>query len=109
MIAKFLMFFGTVLLIHAGYSANQYKTLAYSQGKENVSTLPPADILIECLLSFIFIVVGQMMPLSLESIQISSRNKFMAFADRFGTPDYSRSFHRGREFQKRMTRVTSKK
>lgn len=100
---------GTVLLLHAGYSANQYKTLLYAQGHESNSSLPPIDVLLECALSFVLILVGQLLPLTLESIQLSPSKKFTTFADRFGAPEYVRFDHRGPEFQRRINRKSGSK
>ena len=110
MLNQILCLLGTVVLIHAGYSANQYKTLVYAQsGQDAASTLPPLDVIIECVVAFVLIVVGQLMPLSLESIQLAPSKKFMTFADCFGAPEFVRFDHRGLEMQKRIKRASGGK
>ena len=103
-VAKALTVVGTIVLVHAAYSANQYKGLVHAQGGggESSKGLPPVDVLVECLVSFLLILVGQLLPLSLESIVSTPDKKVSAFDDRFGAPEFVRFNHRGRYFKKRL-------
>ena len=100
MLSRALTVVGCVTLLHAGYSANQYKGLVHDQGGS--MGLPPTDVVVECLLSFVLILFGQLSTLTLESIQVLPDKKFTAFDDRFGAPEFIRFNHRGREFQRRI-------
>lgn len=107
MLARAATIIGCVVLLHAGYSANQYKGLLQSQGADQA--YPPLDVLIECVVSFALILLGQTSTLQLESIQLLPDKRFMAFADRFGAPEFARFNHRGREFHARSSGNSGKK
>jgi hypothetical protein len=109
MASRALSVLGTVILLHAGYSANQYKTLLYAQGHVESGGLPPLDVMVECLLSFGLILLGQLLSTSFEFTLTSPQKKFSAFDDRFGAPEFARYNNRSAALRKRQLAVSGKK
>jgi len=99
-VGRLLTVAGTVLLLHAGYSSNQYKTLIVAAGDSR--SLPPVDVLLECALSFFLILLGQLAPLNLESILVTPDKKFSSFEDKLGAPEFIRFNTRGRALHQRL-------
>jgi hypothetical protein len=108
MASRALSVLGTVVLLHAGYSANQYKTLLYAQGQGESGGLPPLDVMIECVVSFGLILLGQLLATSFEFTLTSPQKKFAAFNDRFGAPEFSRFNNRAAAMRKRQLSASGK-
>jgi len=112
MLSKIITFLGALILAHAAYSAHHYRrlvadssfppTLPFSSFLPSFiisllpPSLPPADILIELLASFLLILIGQVLPLSLRPVRMTPDKTVRSFEEVMGRPEFASFRHRGR-------------
>ncbi len=81
---------GSVILVHAGYSANSLKQLLYESDKVLDLKSMPLDIIVELILSFLLIAIGQLTPLKFKEVVTSPDKVKASYVDSVSRQGYNR-------------------
>eukprot|EP01041_Mallomonas_annulata_P000618 gene618-1192_t len=95
LISNIIVCIGTLMLLHAVYSAHHFKSLAAKIGQLDDVSIPPMDVVVEAGVSFIIILVGQLLPLNFTPIRITESKVYKSWEENMGRPDYLTFNHRG--------------
>mmetsp|Transcript_4017 Transcript_4017/g.6235 ORF Transcript_4017/g.6235 Transcript_4017/m.6235 type:complete len:104 (-) Transcript_4017:192-503(-) len=101
MISKALNFLGLILLAHAAYSAHHYKGIVAALGMTGDVSMPPADVIIETAVAFALVVIGQIAPMKMIPVRISSEKISKSWEETMQRPEFATFNHRGRALFKR--------
>jgi hypothetical protein len=94
---------GLLTLLHAAYSLKQYKKIvsfAVAEVKLAAPTLP-VDVIVELLIAFFLIMLGQMISLKLKKIRITTSTKAKSYEESFNNSDFMVFNNRGTHISKR--------
>mmetsp|Transcript_23481 Transcript_23481/g.21352 ORF Transcript_23481/g.21352 Transcript_23481/m.21352 type:complete len:105 (-) Transcript_23481:50-364(-) len=102
MLTTIFSLIGAILIIHAGYSANHFKHLLISMNLHEKSTNIPIDIIIESLVGFAIILIGQIYQLKLIPALHSPDRLSKTIDEAFNRSEYSTYTNRQRFIYKRI-------
>ena len=72
---------GFIVIFHAAYSANQYKSLSNLSNTEFSGNLP-LDVLIECVVAFAVIAFGQLSNVKFRNATISNDQRWTSMGNK---------------------------
>jgi len=103
---KFIGYFGWLVLLHAAYSANHYRSLVKLIGSEvTADQFLPHDIIIELAIALLLILIGIVAPLKLRRIFLTSNVQSKSFPEAFARSDFMVFNHRGKHLKSRIERA----
>ena len=102
MIGRLFLLLGSIVLLHALYSAHHYKSL-FSQAIDL-----PIDIIIEVSIAFILLLIGQTLPLNLKAVRLSTDVITKTVDQIYGRPDFLTFNNRTKQIYNRKLRAAKK-
>mmetsp|Transcript_41076 Transcript_41076/g.41961 ORF Transcript_41076/g.41961 Transcript_41076/m.41961 type:complete len:104 (+) Transcript_41076:164-475(+) len=97
---EIIVFIGILIFLHAAYSAHHYKSLAMKLGELDSVSLPPSDVILEIIFSFLMMLITLVLPMKFVPIVLSQNKSYKTWEESTSRPDFFTFNHRGRMLSK---------